>query len=63
MGDISFSGGFETMAAGKDPEGWADMVTICPLQHVHLTYFIFQLRIGHRVVSGWLSYEFNHHCI
>ena len=26
MGDISFSGGFETMAAGKDTEGWAELV-------------------------------------
>jgi hypothetical protein len=26
MGDISFSGGFETMAAGKDTEGWSEMV-------------------------------------
>jgi hypothetical protein len=26
MGDISFSGGFETMAAGKDTEGWAEIV-------------------------------------
>jgi len=26
MGDISFSGGFETMAAGKDTEGWAELL-------------------------------------
>ncbi|KIJ41466.1 hypothetical protein M422DRAFT_172113, partial [Sphaerobolus stellatus SS14] len=26
MGDMSFSGGFETMAAGKDTEGWIDVV-------------------------------------
>ncbi|KAG5653447.1 hypothetical protein H0H81_000336 [Sphagnurus paluster] len=25
MGDMSFSGGFETMAAGKDTEGWMDV--------------------------------------
>lgn len=26
MGDMGFSGGFETMKAGKDPEGWMEMV-------------------------------------
>ncbi|KAF8069022.1 cytochrome P450 [Lyophyllum atratum] len=26
MGDMSFSGGFETMAAGKDSEGWMDVL-------------------------------------
>ncbi|KAF8068996.1 cytochrome P450 [Lyophyllum atratum] len=26
MGDMSFSGGFETMAAGKDPEGWMEVL-------------------------------------
>ncbi|KAG6876926.1 hypothetical protein C0993_012036, partial [Termitomyces sp. T159_Od127] len=25
MGDMAFSGGFETLAAGKDPEGWMDV--------------------------------------
>ncbi|KAG6894420.1 hypothetical protein C0992_006135 [Termitomyces sp. T32_za158] len=25
MGDMAFSGGFETLAAGKDPEGWLDV--------------------------------------
>lgn len=28
MGDIAFSGGFETMAHGKDPEGWVDILSI-----------------------------------
>lgn len=27
MGDMSFSGGFETMAAGKDTEGWMEVVS------------------------------------
>ncbi|KAG6883495.1 hypothetical protein C0992_008621, partial [Termitomyces sp. T32_za158] len=26
MGDMAFSGGFETLAAGKDPEGWLDVL-------------------------------------
>ena len=26
MGDMSFSGGFEKLAAGKDEEGWTDIV-------------------------------------
>lgn len=26
MGDMSFSGGFETMAAGKDTEGWMEVL-------------------------------------
>jgi hypothetical protein len=26
MGDMSFSGGFETMEAGKDKEGWIEVV-------------------------------------
>ena len=28
MGDMGFQGGFETMKAGKDEEGWMDMVSI-----------------------------------
>ena len=27
MGDMSFSGGFETLASGRDTEGWMEMVT------------------------------------
>ena len=27
MGDMSFSGGFETLASGGDTEGWMEMVT------------------------------------
>lgn len=27
MGDMSFSGGFETLAAGKDSEGWMEVVS------------------------------------
>ncbi|TFK45952.1 cytochrome P450 [Heliocybe sulcata] len=27
MGDMGFSGGFETMAAGKDTEGWVDILS------------------------------------
>lgn len=26
MGDMAFSGGFETLAAGKDTEGWMNVV-------------------------------------
>lgn len=26
MGDMAFSGGFETLAAGKDTEGWMKVV-------------------------------------
>jgi hypothetical protein len=26
MGDMSFSGGFETMASGEDTEGWMQVV-------------------------------------
>ena len=28
MGDMGFQGGFETMKAGKDEEGWMDMVSV-----------------------------------
>ncbi|EIM80682.1 cytochrome P450 [Stereum hirsutum FP-91666 SS1] len=28
MGDISFSGGFETMASGKDSEGWMEVLSM-----------------------------------
>ncbi|PAV22828.1 cytochrome P450 [Pyrrhoderma noxium] len=28
MGDMGFQGGFETMKAGKDEEGWMDMLTL-----------------------------------
>ncbi|KZV96774.1 cytochrome P450 [Exidia glandulosa HHB12029] len=28
MGDLAFSGGFETMANGKDPEGWLDILSL-----------------------------------
>jgi len=27
MGDMSFSGGFETLEAGKDKEGWMEVVS------------------------------------
>lgn len=27
MGDMAFSGGFETMSAGKDTEGWMEVVS------------------------------------
>ncbi|KAG6809784.1 hypothetical protein H0H87_011545, partial [Tephrocybe sp. NHM501043] len=26
MGDMAFSGGFETLAAGKDTEGWMEVL-------------------------------------
>lgn len=28
IGDMAFSGGFETMLAGKDTEGWMQMVQV-----------------------------------
>jgi hypothetical protein len=28
MGDMAFSGGFETMKAGKDTEGWLEVLHV-----------------------------------
>jgi hypothetical protein len=33
MGDMSFSGGFETMEAGKDKEGWIQVVSPSAMRH------------------------------
>ena len=41
MGDMSFSGGFETMAAGKDTEGWMDVVSVNALISTYDYLYIF----------------------
>ena len=58
MGDMSFSGGFETLASGRDTEGWMEMVT----KDLSLTSHSFtrcpQLQTGIVFVTGnisWLS--------
>ena len=35
MGDMSFSGGFETLEAGEDKEGWIQVVSppLCQIHH------------------------------
>ena len=46
MGDMSFSGGFETMAAGKDKEGWIQVVGPPRCDIGHQLIFLSQLSIG-----------------
>lgn len=46
MGDMSFSGGFETMEAGKDKEGWIQVVGPSELRYWLFIYFLSQLSIG-----------------
>ena len=52
MGDISFSGGFETMAAGKDTEGWAELVRSSAWVSQMPFNVSLQLRTGTAFVSG-----------
>ena len=40
MGDMSFSGGFETMEAGKDKEGWIQVVGSSAMRHRLFIYFL-----------------------
>ena len=40
MGDMSFSGGFETMEAGKDEEGWIQVVGPSAMRHWLFIYFL-----------------------
>jgi hypothetical protein len=35
MGDMSFSGGFETLEAGKDKEGWIQVVGLLQFDVSH----------------------------
>ncbi|KAL1669552.1 cytochrome P450 [Schizophyllum commune] len=50
-GDIGFSGGFETMLAGEDKEGWMEMASFVSLS-CYGTHVALQLGMGVRFVSA-----------
>lgn len=56
MGDMGFQGGFETMKAGKDEEGWMDMVSVYHIERVALDSFHPKLTLGVIFVSGKRSF-------
>lgn len=57
MGDMSFSGGFETLQAEKDNEGWIEVVG--HLNHnMCLLFNQFPLVAFHRRAFCWM-YDFN----
>lgn len=52
MGDMSFSGGFETLAAGKDVEGWMEVV-----RHLSPCFYLVPIlfSVAHGRVFRWRS--------